>query len=155
MNRYTRWVPGFLAGVALLVALPSATMASNDTAEHTVETSYFEDEFILELCGISTFTTLTERSTYIALSDGTEMLHIVRTYVSDDPRLPIEKHALTGIASPDGDFAFIGKPIHLLAPDGGTKLVDAGLLVFDVNGDVTVRGPHPGMEADLAEYYCP
>jgi hypothetical protein len=35
-------------------------------------------------------------------------------------------------------------------------VLDAGWISFDPDGEVsTVRGPHPSVDADLADYYCP
>jgi hypothetical protein len=67
--------------------------------------------------------------------------------------LPIEKGAATTLFSPDGSRTVVGKPVQLIGPDGGVRLLDAGWVQF--GDDVTVRGPHPFLDADLADYYCP
>ena len=49
----------------------------------------------------------------------------------------------------------MGTPIHLFG-EHGTTVIDAGRVMFDADGNVTaVNGPHPSLDADLAEYYCP
>jgi hypothetical protein len=64
--------------------------------------------------------------------------------------------AATAFYAADGSWRVVGKPIQLIAADGGTMLLDAGWISFDADGDVsTVRGPHPSQGVDLADYYCP
>lgn len=119
-------------------------------------TETFADDFILDLCGIETETTVTERWTLKEFPDGSETLHVVRTFVSADPRLPVEKGAATSFIAPDGSRRVAGKPLHLIWPHGGTSVVDAGWVVFDADGNlVEMRGPHPSLGADLADLYCP
>ena len=141
----------------LSVALPSGTAAAAaPVVERGGGQETFFDDFIHDLCGIDTLTTLTERWTRKTFADGSETLQVVRTFVSEDPRLPVEKGAGTAFTAPDGSRRVVGTPIHLIGPNGGTRLLDAGQVWFDVNGDVAdVRGPHPSLDADLATYYCP
>jgi hypothetical protein len=55
-----------------------------------------------------------------------------------------------------GSFVGVGKPIQLIGPDGGVRLLDAGWVEFDPDGNASdVRGPHPSLDADLRDYYCP
>jgi hypothetical protein len=116
----------------------------------------FQDDFIQDLCGIDTWTTVTERWSSTTFPDGSEIFHIVRTFVPDDPRIPIEKGAGTTFFAADGSKTVAGKPIHLFGTDGGTTLIDAGRALFDAEGNLTaVNGPHPFLDADLAELYCP
>lgn len=116
----------------------------------------YDDEFILDLCGITTKTTVTERWSLETYPDGSQVFHDVRTYQPADPRIPVEKGAATGFYAADGSWRVVGKPIQLFAPDGGVLLLDAGWISFDASGDVsTVRGPHPSKEVDLTDYYCP
>ena len=119
-------------------------------------TETFADDFILDLCGIETETTVTERWTLKEFPDGSETLHVVRTFVSADPRLPVEKGAATSFIAPDGSRRVAGTPLHLIWPHGGTRTVDAGWVLFDADGNlVEMRGPHPSLGADLADLYCP
>ena len=86
--------------------------------------------------------------------DGSQQVHVTRTFVSDDPRLPIEKGAGTTFIDANGVRTVIGTPIHLIGPNGGTRLIDAGLVTF--GNELVVRGPHPSLFVpDLAPYYCP
>lgn len=87
------------------------------------------------------------------LPDGTERFRVSRTFVSDDPRLPIERGAGMSTFLPDGTQIVHGSPIRLQRRGEGIILLDAGLAIF--GDDLTVRGPHPSLEADLADYYCP
>lgn len=120
------------------------------------ETFTFADEFILDLCGIETDTTLTEQWTHKQFSDGSETLHVVRTFVSVDPRLPVEKGAATSFIAADGSRRVVGKPFQLIWPHGGATVVDAGWVLFDPDGNlVEMRGPHPFLSSDPADLYCP
>jgi hypothetical protein len=86
--------------------------------------------------------------------DGSEQIHVVRTYVPEDPRIPVERGAATTFVAPDGTRTVVGMPIQLFAPDGGVRLLDAGLVTFEE--ELVVRGPHPFLEVDnLAQFYCP
>jgi hypothetical protein len=86
--------------------------------------------------------------------DGSEQIHVVRTYVPEDPRIPVERGAATTFVAPDGTRTVVGMPIQLFAPDGGVRLHDAGLVTFEE--ELVVRGPHPFLEVDnLAQFYCP
>jgi hypothetical protein len=114
----------------------------------------FEDDFIFDLCGIETTTTLTQRFEVKTFPDGSQQVHVTRTFVSDDPRLPIEKGAGTTFIDANGVRTVVGTPIHLIGPNGGTRLIDAGLVTF--GDELEVRGPHPSLFVpDLAPYYCP
>jgi hypothetical protein len=53
------------------------------------------DDFILDICGIDTMTTITGSITVKEFPDGSVQEHVNITLVSDDPRLPIEKQAAT------------------------------------------------------------
>jgi len=146
--------------IATVIGL-TATTATTATAAppvrdrgSSVET--FDDDFIFDLCGIRTQTTATQRWSSKVRSDGSTMVHVVRTFVSDDPRLPVEKGAGTTFTAPDGTRRVVGKPIQLIGPDGGVRLLDAGWVEFDPDGNVSdARGPHPSLDVDLRDYYCP
>jgi hypothetical protein len=148
---------------ALIVAIPLALALATAGARpihaagpvHVSDayTETFADDSILELCGIETRTTVTERWSLRVFPDGSEALHVTRRYVSEDPRLPIEKGAGTTFTAPDGTRRVVGKPLQLIGPNGGVRILDAGWVEF--GDELTVRGPHPSLGVDLADYYCP
>ena len=154
MGRFATYTALVAAGLLGLSTAPAA--AARPVIERASYVDRFADDLFLDLCGIRTMTTLTERWSLKRYRDGSEVLHVVRTFVPDDRRLPIEKGAGTTFTAPDGSRTTVGKPIHLIARDGGTTILDAGRVMFDAEGNVTsVRGPHPALDADLAEFYCP
>lgn len=154
-----------MQGLIISVAAVSAALLGLSTEPaaaqppDVVRDSYvdrFQDDFIMDLCGIRTWTTVTERWSSMKFPDGTEIFHVVRTYVPDDPRIPIEKGAATSFLGADGSRTVVGTPIHLFGPEGGTTLIDAGRALFDAEGNLTAaNGRQPSMDVDLAEYYCP
>ncbi len=145
-----------LAGLVVSAMSAVSVQAAGPEIERDGYTDRFHDDFILELCGIDTWTTVTERWSSKVYPDGSEIFHVVRTFVPDDPRIPIEKGAATAFFAPDGSRTVVGKPLQLFKPDGGVLLVDAGWVKFDAAGElVSVRGPHPSLDVDLADYYCP
>src|SRR5688500_14807884 len=99
-----------LVGLAFILALGPASPA--DAAGPTIFqerfTERFADDFFLELCGIETFTTWTQHHTVKIFPDGSEQIHVVRTFVPDDPRLPIERGAATNFIAPDGTERVVG-----------------------------------------------
>lgn len=145
-------VIGIACGLAVLVALPAAAGGRPTIERQRFEERFFDD-FIFDLCGIRTFTTQTQVSSVKTFPDGRQQIHVVRTFVSEDPRLPIERGAATTFFAADGTRTVIGKPIQLNGPNGGVRLLDAGLVSF--GDELVVRGPHPSLDADLADYYCP
>ena len=152
---------GTIATILLLWGLltpgadPAAAAGGKPVITKGGGTETFADDLFLDLCGIATNTTLTEKWTLKEFPDGSETLHVVRTFVPDDPRLPIEKAAGTSFTAPDGSRRVVGKPIHLIGP-GGVRILDAGWVLFDPAGEIVdVRGPHPALGVDLADYYCP
>jgi hypothetical protein len=153
--------PGTLSiAIAFTLALAAATAgavhASAPARDGDSYTVTFYDDFIFELCGIDTFTTLTERWTFKEFADGSTILHVNRTFVPDDPRIPVEKGAGSSLTAPDGTRTVVGKPTQLFDPDGGIRLLDAGLAVFDPLGDILVlHGHSESLGADLAPFYCP
>ncbi|MBA2321042.1 MAG: hypothetical protein H0V89_07795 [Deltaproteobacteria bacterium] len=148
----------FASALVLAVGVGTAAQAAGPVRISDAYTDTFFDDFIFDLCGIETYTTVTERWTLKVYPDGSEVFHNVRTFVPDDPRIPIEKGAATSFNAPDGSRRVVGKPIQLFYPDGGVKTLDAGQAIFDEHGDlVDVRGRHDFIvgstsEADL---YCP
>jgi hypothetical protein len=152
-NRVIR-AAAVLLGISLSLILAAPASASGPTVEHQQIEERFFDDLIFELCGIETFTTLTQTSTDTVFEDGSEQVHVVRTFRSDDPRLPVERGAGTSFIAPDGTRTVIGKPIQLIGPHGGVRLLDAGLVTFA--DELLVHGPHPSLAIDdLAPYYCP
>ena len=144
------------AALTLTVATTAAVQAAGPEVERQSYTDRFQDDLILELCGIETWTTVTERWSSKVYPDGSEIFQVVRTFVPDDPRIPIEKGAGTAFFAPDGSRRVVGKPIQLFRPDGGVMLLDAGLIEFDPDGNViAARGRQPSLDADLADSYCP
>lgn len=138
--------------LSLVFAVPAA--ASAPASQHDRTEERFFDDLIFDLCGIETFTTLTQHFTVKDFGDGSEQVQVVRTYVPDDPRIPVERGAGTSFIAPDGTRTVVGKPIQLIGPDGGIRLLDAGLITF--GDELVVHGPHPSREVDdLARYYCP
>lgn len=146
-----------LAAAAMVLALPPGPAAAQ--RPDVVRDSYvdrFQDDFILELCGIVTWTTLTERWSLTTYADGSQKLHTVRTFVPDDPRIPVEKGAATSFFGVDGSKTVVGAPLHLFGPDGGTTVVAAGRALLDSEGNfIEVKGQPLPSDAELAEYYCP
>jgi len=144
---------GLLAIVSLVVSATGA-LAAPPVHEHSGRyVDRYADDYILDLCGIETITTVTEHWTLTTYPDGTERFRVSRTFVSDDPRLPIERGAGMTTFLPDGTKVVHGSPIRLQRRGEGIILLDAGLAIF--GDDLTVRGPHPSLGADLADYYCP
>ena len=136
------------AAVALVVLTSGTALGVRPEVERDAYTDRFYDEFILDLCGIDTWTTVTERWTLKTYPDGSQTFQVSRTFVPDDPRIAVEKGAGTGFFGADGSFTVVGKPIQLFKPDGGILLMDAGRAVFDPDGNlITDRGHHG--------YYCP
>ena len=155
MTRRSVALPLALA-LILGAASAGAVQAGGPTRESDSYTERFFDDFIFDICGIETFTTLTERWTFKEFADGSATLHSVRTFVPDDPRIPIEKGAATSFIAPDGTRTVVGKPIQLIGRKGGVRIRDAGRIVLDESGNVlSVNGPHPAYGIDLAPYYCP
>ena len=147
-----------ISAALLVVALGAGNVQA--AGPEQISDSYtdtFFDDFIFELCGIETMTTVTERWTLKIYPDGSEVFHDVRTFVPADRRIPVEKGAGTSFTALDGWRRVVGKPIQLFYPDGGVKTLDAGQAIFDANGDlVDVRGRHDFITgSDKAELYCP
>lgn len=155
LRRFTTAAVAF-AGVGA-IAIPPAEAGGKPDKRSGVNVETFADDFIFDLCGIATTTTATERWEVKTFSDGSQHVHVVRTYVSADKRIPIEKGAATAFYDAAGNYTVVGTPIHLIGPRG-TLVLDAGRITFDADGNlVDTRGPHPVARAgdDLAKYYCP
>jgi len=148
---------GLLAGALVAGAGAASAASGNPVVTRGGGTDTFADDLFLDLCGIATETTLTETWTLKEFPDGSSTFHDERTFVPADPRLPVEKGAATSFDAPDGSRRVVGTPIHIISrTGGGTRILDAGQVWFDADGDVgTMHGPHPSLDADLAVYYCP
>ena len=132
----------------------TGALAAKPETEHSgryVET--FADNFIVELCGISTMTTVTEHWTLTTYADGSQRFRVSRRFVPADPRIPIEYGAGMSTFDVNGVQTVHGSPIRLQRRGEGIILLDAGLVVL--NDDPTVHGPHPSLGIHLAEVYCP
>lgn len=155
MHRFATYAT---AATAALVVLPAApAVADRPDIERASYVDRYQDDFILDLCGIETWTTVTERWSSKKFPDGSVIFHVVRTFVPDDPRFPVEKGAATSFFAADGSRTTVGKPLQLFDPDGGgTLLMGAGRALFDANGDlISATGQRAALDADLADYYCP
>ena len=137
----------------LVLAVPAVAASGKPTIDRGGGEDYIFDTFIFELCGISTFTTVSERWSLKTFPDGSERLQVVRTFVPDDPRIPVEKGAGSSFTAADGTRVVTGKPLQLFDPDGGVLLLGAGLTIFGEQG-VVVRGRN-SLDVDLADHYCP
>ena len=148
---------GLLLTLQLLPALPAH--AAGPTIDSSQKYSFVlsPDRFFKKLCGITTNTTVIEMDTLKTWSDGTQSFHVERTFIPDDPRLPIEKGAGTSYFAADHKtlLRIDGKPIQLIWPDGGATTLDAGILIV---GDPNVSHGHVDVgidNPDLAPFYCP
>jgi hypothetical protein len=156
MRRCARVVTVVVAGVVLVGGTSAPAAAGGPTITKGGGTETFFDDFLFDLCGIPTETTLTEKWTHKQFADGSETLQVVRTFVPADSPFPIEKAAGTSFTAPDGSRRVVGKPIQLIDRPGGVRLLDAGWVLFDPEGNIVeMRGPHPFLSADLVEAYCP
>lgn len=155
-------VRGFVAVAAAVVsvgafAIPASAAGGKPAIERWVDVYTLEhDDLYLDLCGIDTTTRATERWEIKTFPDGSQNVHVVRTYVSVDPRLPIEKGAAKAFYDAAGNRTVVGTPIHLIGPRG-TTVIDAGRISLDAAENILdAHGQHPlAPGADLAKYYCP
>jgi hypothetical protein len=152
--------------VAVAAMLPAALASGRNTADAAaaplvVHSEYTDvlapDDFFVDLCGISTTTTVKEVDILKTWPDGSQTFHVERSFVPSDPRLPIERGAATAFFAPDGSMTTItGKPIQLIDRHGGVRALDAGLTVL---GDPpAVHHGHLDVGIDnpeLASFYCP
>ena len=149
-----------LAGpIAAIVALAgfaaSPAMAAGPTVEREVTQETFFDEFALEVCGVETNTTKTERLVIKRFPDGSETVHVVVEYVPDDPSIATERYARTETHGVDGSITIKGLGVRLYRKGEGTIILAAGWVRFDGNGDlVDGRGPHDFLGTDPADVYC-
>ena len=142
--------------VALLAAAAAAQAKAGGGGGPTVEREVIEetffDEFILDICGVETDTTLTQRTTTKMFPDGSQTVHVNAEFVPVDPRIASERNAFTDRIAPDGTLTTVGLAIRLYRKGRGTVIGDAGWVRFLENG-LVVRGPHPFLETDPADVY--
>jgi hypothetical protein len=153
MNRRALFVS---AAFAVVLGATSAGVVRAQ-APVQITDSYTEviyDDFIFELCGIETLTTVTERWTLKEFADGTAMLHVNREFLPHDRRIPLERGAGTSFFAPDGTQTTVGSLTRLFDQDSHRLLlVDGGRVVF--GDEIAIRGHVESFDVDLAEYYCP
>jgi hypothetical protein len=143
--------------IAVVGSVLVAGSASAASPEVRVSDSY-SVRFYDPMCGLDQWTTLTERWTWTEFSDGSATLQVVRTFVPDDPRLPIEKGAGFNRMSPDGTETVTGSPLLLYWPKStgkhGVMVIAAGQAVFS-DDDATFRGRTPDLSDEaIDQYYC-
>lgn len=153
MHRTARFLAAASMAVGIATSGVTAVLAAEPEIIHGTNRETFFDDFILDLCGIETMTTVTEHWTLWRYADGSEKFQSSRMFVSEDPRLPVEYGAGMSTFAPDGTQTVQGSPIRLRRPGEGIILLDAGFVSF--GNDLTVHGPHPSLDIDLAEAYCP
>jgi hypothetical protein len=129
--------------------------------QHVVDYRLTPDEFFIDMCGIVTNTTVKEFDDLKTWPDGSQSFHAERSFIPDDPRLPIERGAGTSYfhsADDEAPYRLDGKPIQLIAQrGGGVTALDAGLTIL---GDPLVHhghlsvGPSDDLEY-LRQFYCP
>jgi|SRR3954447_20645115 hypothetical protein len=163
MNR--RSLAAALSGLVLASAVVSSSIA--EAAAHgsgggpVINRQHYvdylaPDDFFIDVCGIVTNTSVKELDILKTWPDGSQSFHVERSFIPDDPRLPIERGAGTSYFAPDGTMLSIrGKPIQLIGRKGGVRALDAGLTLL---GDPTVVHGHNDVgvdNEDLAPLYCP
>ena len=143
-----------IAALGVVATAPAATAAGGKpTVEREVVNETFFDDFILDICGVATNTTLTQRTTTKTFPDGSQTVHVNAEFVPDDPRIASERNAFTDRIAPDGTLTTGGLAIRLYRKGEGTVIRDAGWVRFLEDG-LVVRGPHPFLETDPADVYC-
>jgi hypothetical protein len=138
---------------AAVVAAPAMAGGGGPTIEREVITETFFDDFIFDICGVETQTTLTQRTTTKTFPDGSQTVHVNAEFVPDDPRIASERNAFTDRIAPDGTVTTVGLAIRLYRKGEGTVIRDAGWVRFLEDG-LVVRGPHPFLSTDPADVYC-
>ena len=145
--------------LAMNLGPAAAASAAGPVVEHAHYTDYIvHDDFFLDLCGIDTNTSVTETDTLKTWPDGSQTFHVERTFVPEDPRLPIERGSGTAYYAADHEtlLRIVGKPLQLFEPGGGIRVLDAGQSLFGPDGTVLHGHIVVGVDApDLAAYYCP
>ena len=150
----TRTLIAGAVAIASLAAGAGGALAAKPVSEHSgqVRDTFFDD-FIYDLCGIETMTTVTERWTLTTYADGSQRFTNSRKFVPADVRIPIEYGAAMSTWDANGVQTVHGSPIRLQRRGEGIILLDAGFVTL--SDDPTVHGPHPSLDLDLASLYCP
>ena len=150
----TRTLIAGAVAIASLAAGAGGALAAKPVSEHSgqVRDTFFDD-FIYDLCGIETMTTVTERWTLTTYADGSQRFTNSRKFVPADVRIPIEYGAAMSTWDANGVQTVHGSPIRLQRRGEGIILLDAGFVTL--SDDPTVHGPHPSLDLDLTQYYCP
>jgi hypothetical protein len=152
-----------LAATAAIIAtaiLTGTAMAAKPARDGGSFTETYFDDLIWELCGIETLTTLTQTWSVKDFADGSAMVHVVRTFVPDDARIPVEKGAAQTFIGADGSRRVVGMPLLLFYPDGGAEVLASGNVLLDPDGNVVFEHGRTQyldqiFSDDLAEFYCP
>jgi len=153
MHRTIRLAAAATLALGVVASAASAAHASEPEIVQGSNHETFPDDFILNLCGFETMTTVTEHWTLWTYADGSQKFQTSRRYVPADPRIPIEYGSAMSTFDPDGTQTVHGSPIRLRRYGEGIILRDAGYIRF---GDpLTIHGPHPSFDLDLSELYCP
>ena len=141
--------------IGILAAGATGALAAKPVSVHQgKESATFFDDFIFDICGISTMTTVTENWTLTMYADGSQRFTNSRTFVPADKRIPIEYGAGMSTFDVNGVQTVKGSPIRLRSQQGdGITVLDAGFVILD--DDIAVHGPHPSLGLDLADFYCP
>jgi hypothetical protein len=144
--------------MALLAAIASPPASAADGGQPVVERDVihetFFDDFILEICGVETDTTQTQRTTIKTFPDGSQTVHRIAEWVPDDPSIANERWGRTDRIAPDGTLTIVGLAVRLYRQGEGTIIRDAGWVRVLEDGQV-VRGPHPYLgSTDPADVYC-
>ena len=142
-----------LAVIAVAPVTSAGASGGKPTVEREVIKVTFFDDLILDICGVATDTTLTQRTTTKTFPDGSQTVHVNAEFVPDDPRIASERNAFTDRITPDGTITTGGLAIRLYRKGEGTVIRDAGWVRFLEDG-LVVRGPHPFLETDPADVYC-
>jgi hypothetical protein len=148
---------GAASGVSAAQAAPAPGASGKPVIDRQrVDEVLRPDQFFIDLCGIVTNTTVKEVDILKTWPDGSQTFHVERSFIPEDPRLPVEKGAATAYFAPDGTMLrVVGKPIQLIGPHGGVRAIDAGQTVL---GDPDVLHGHHDIgidNEDLAPFYCP
>ena len=155
MSRITRLILAGSLTLGGVAASATGVLAAQPEIEHSGRyTDTFFDEFIFDLCGIETMTTVTERWTSTHYADGSRAVR--RSAARSCPRTGASRsNAAPACRSgtSNGVQTVHGSPIRLQRRGEGIILLDAGFITL--SDDPTVHGPHPFLDADLVEAYCP
>jgi hypothetical protein len=155
MSTSIRLLVAATLAIGILAAGATSTLAAKPVSEHQgKESATFFDDFIFDVCGIPTMTTVTENWTLTTYADGSQRFTDSRRFVPADKRIPIEYGAGMSTFDVNGVQTVHGSPIRLRSQlGGGIRILDAGYVRF--GDDITMHGPHPSLGVDLADYYCP